>query len=96
MCNCLAGKDFISGQYNVTFLANATEATVNISLQIDEIDEETEYFILYLYIPSAAYSLGVQHGDIIKAVGIIFRPGTVCTCLETATINAYAMFVSNM
>ena len=78
MCNCLAGEDLISGQYNVTFLANATEATVNISLQIDEIDEETEYFILYLYIPSAAYSLGVQHGDIIKAVGIIFRPGTVC------------------
>ena len=72
---CLAEEDFISGQYNVTVLANATEATANISLQIDDIDEETEHFLLYLYIPSASYELGIQQGDIIKSVAIIFRPG---------------------
>ena len=72
---CLAGGDFISGQYNVTFFGNATQATVNISLQIDNIDEGIEYFMLYLYIPSAAYRLGVHQGDIVNAVAIIFRPG---------------------
>ena len=68
--------DFISGQYNVTFSSFATQATVNITLQIDDIDEETEYFMLHLYIPSGTYKLGIQQGDIIKAEAIIFRPGT--------------------
>ena len=71
----LVGEDFISGQYSVTFFGNATQATVNISLQIDNIDETTEYFMLYLYIPGAAYRLGVHQGDIVNAVAIIFRPG---------------------
>ena len=72
----IAGEDFIPGWHNVTFFGNATQATVNISLRIDNIDEGTEYFMLYLYIPSAAYGLGVHQGDIIKAVAIIFRPST--------------------
>jgi len=72
----LAEEDFISGQYNVTFLPNATQATINITLLIDDVDEGTEYFMLHLYIPSATYELGVQLANIVKAVAIIFRPST--------------------
>lgn len=68
-------EDFTPGQYDVTFLSHTTQATVNVTLKIDDIDEETEYFMLNLYIPSAAYGLGIQQGDIIKAVAIILRPG---------------------
>lgn len=85
--NCLASEDFIPGQFNTTFLASATEVTVNISLQIDHIDEDTEYFILYLYIPSATYRLGVRQGDIIKAVAIIFRPGKNLQWLTVANLR---------
>ena len=70
-----AQEDFTPGQYNVTFSSNTTQATVNVTLKIDDIDEETEYFMLHLYIPSGAYALGIQQGDIIKAVAIILRPG---------------------
>ena len=68
-------EDFISGQYNVIFLPNSTQATVNITLLIDDVDEGTEYFMLYLYIPSPTYELGVQLANITKAVAIIFKPG---------------------
>ena len=71
----IAEEDFISGQYNVTFSGYNTQTTVNISLQVDNIDEETEYFMLYLYIPSAGYRLGAHQGNITEAVAIIFRPG---------------------
>ena len=70
-----AEEDFTSGQYNVTFLSYNTQATVNITLNIDDIDEETEYFMLHLYIPSATYALGIQQGDLNKAVAIILKPG---------------------
>ena len=42
---------------------------------MDDVDEDTEYFTLYLYVPSATYELGIQQGDIIKATAIIFKPG---------------------
>ena len=80
----LAEEDFTAGQYNVTFLPNTTQATVNISLQIDDIDEGPEYFILHLYITSATYELGVQPGDVTKAIAIIFSPCTyVCNGVVT-------------
>ena len=83
----VAGEDFIPGQYNVTFSGYNTQATVHISLQVDNIDEETEYFMLYLYIPSAAYRLGARQGDIIKAVAIIFRPGKHIMYLQTVYVH---------
>ena len=86
---CIAEEDFIPGQYNVTFFGNATQATVNISLQVDNIDEGTEYFMLYLYIPSAAYRLGVHQGDIIEAVAIIFRPGKYVHNLQTVSASYF-------
>ena len=49
---------------------------MNITLVIDDIDEKIEYFMLHLYIPSGTYKLGIQQGDVINAVAIIFRPGT--------------------
>ena len=71
----LAEDDFISGWYNVTFLPDATHVKVNISLKVDDVDEETENFMLYIYVPSAAYEVGVQPGSITEAVAIIYRPG---------------------
>ena len=56
-------------------MPNATQATVNISLQIDDVDEVTEYFTLHLYITSDTYELGVQSGDFINVTAMIFRPG---------------------
>ena len=69
-------EELISGQYSVDFLSYATQATVNITLQINNTDEKIEYFMLHLYIPSDAYGLGIQQGDVINAVAIILRPGT--------------------
>ena len=85
----IAEEDFIPGQYNVTFSGYNTQATVNISLQVDNIDEETEYFMLYLYIPGAAYRLGALQGDIKEAVAIIFRPGKYIN--ETNSICIYCV-----
>ena len=56
-------------------MPNATQATVNISLQIDDVDEVTEYFMLHLYITSDTYELGVQPGDFVNVTAMIFRPG---------------------
>lgn len=80
-CNVLtlAEEDFVARQYNVTFLPNDTQATVNISLRIDDVDEETEYFMLHLYVMSASYGFGIQPGDVTKATALIFRPGMKST-----------------
>ena len=69
-----------SGQYSVDFLSYATQAMVNITLQINNTDEKIEYFMLHLYIPGGVYALGIQQGDIINAVAIILRPGTDVMC----------------
>lgn len=43
---------------------------------MDDINEETEYFMIHLYIPSAAYGLGIQQGSIINAIASIISSGT--------------------
>ena len=78
--NLVEEEKLISGQYSVDFLAYATQATVNITLQINNTDEKIKHFMLHLYIPSDAYALGIQQGDIINAVAIILRPDTDGMC----------------
>ena len=71
------GKDIVAGPYNVTITPGTTQATVDIPLILDDDDdEETEYFMVHLYIPSASYELGIRQGSILNAIASIISPGT--------------------
>ena len=60
-------RDTSQGYFNITFLPNTTQLSVNVSLQKDKIAEEC---MVYLYIPSSTYELGVQ-GSILQAVIVV-------------------------
>ena len=49
---------------------------MNIPLLSDDANEETEYFMIHLYIPSATYELGIQQGSIVNAIASILSSGT--------------------
>jgi len=75
LLSILDGNGFISGQYSVTLSPGATEATLNISVMKDSLEQSTEYFILHFYISTDSYEHGVQKGNIRTVVVSIFIPG---------------------
>lgn len=64
------------GHFNVTLLPNATQLSVNVSLQKDN---RAEQYTLYLYIPTATYELGVQ-GSILQAAIIVQGAYNIHNC----------------
>jgi len=64
------------GNFNVTLLPNATQLSVNVSLQKDD---RAGHYMLYLYIPTATYELGVQ-GSILQAAIIVQGAYNIRNC----------------
>ena len=72
ICSTHTGEGFDARHYNLTISPGTTQATADIPLPLENLNE---YFMIHLYIPSAAYKLGIQQGNNVDAMVSITSSG---------------------